>query len=180
MENRAENREKLFEKFLEYENSNSKKDDKHNSKKIELTVRQTNWLNLLIMLLCSFLSEYMTNNISFLQSYSLFSYLFECVIIGIIILRLIDEFAFKEIDTFANWNESPIAKSIYISAVTISIAIIILATSGTIVFRPNVIETETNTKPSTEIRHEQKQIQSSQQSKNGYDSIEFNSSTKED
>lgn len=175
-----ENKEQeLLQEFLDFKKSKTKNEnDKHNSKQIELTVRQTNWLNLLIMLLFSFLSEYMTNNISFLQSYSLFSYLFECVIIGIIILRLIDEFAFKEIDTFAGWNESPTAKSIYISAVTISIAIIILATSGTIVFKPNVIETET--KPTTEIRHEQKPTQSRQQSQNGYDSIEFNTSTKED
>lgn len=175
-----ENREQLFDKFLEYEKSNSKKNDKHNSKKIELTVRQTNWLNLMIMFLSGFVLEYMTNNISFLQSYTLFSYLFECVIIGIIILRLIDEFAFKEIDTFAGWNESPTAKSIYISAITISIAIIILATSGTIVFKPNAIETESISKPSSEIRYEQKSNQTATKSKVGYDSTQFDTSNKED
>lgn len=181
MENEAKNRRELFEEFMEYEKS--KNAPKQSPKKdFEFTLNQLNWINLILMLVSAFVFEYFTNNFEFLNSYSLFSYLFECVVIGVIIVRLIDEFAFKEIDTFSNWNENPIAKSIYISAITISISIIILATSGTVIFKPNTKETETNNQSnSTQVieKHYYQENETSSQAKTGLDSIRFSPSTKE-
>ena len=174
-----ENREQLFDKFLEYEKSNSKKDDKHNSKKIELTVKQTIWLNAVLFFLFSLFAYYITNKYAFFAEFTLFSYLMLCVSVSILIWLAVDEFIFKEFNTFKGFEDNPIAKAIFALGYFVFMGLVVLATSGTIVFRPNVIETESN-KPSTEIRHEQKANQTATKSQNGYDSTQFDSSTKED
>jgi hypothetical protein len=178
VQDKPNNREQLFDEFLEFEKSKNAEKEKSN-KDFQFSTMQLNWINLLAMLIMSFVFEYITNNYEYFNSYSLFSYLYQCTVIGVIIVRLIDEFAFKEIDTFANWNESPIAKSIYISAVTLSIAIIILATSGTVIFKPNTKETESSNQSNQTQVIEKHYYGNETSAKSRLDTIKFSTSTKE-
>lgn len=176
MENKEE---ELLQEFLDFKKSKTKnQNDKHNSKQIELTVRQTIWLNSFLFFIFSLFAYYITNKFEYFAEFTLFSYLMLSVSVSILIWLAIDEFIFKEFNTFKGFEDNPIAKAIFALGSFVFMGLVVLATSGTIVFRPNVIETEP--KPSTEIRHEQKSNQTATKSKVGYDSTQLDTSTKED
>lgn len=134
---------KEFEEFLETKKKAVVEEKPFIEK--QLTMSQTIWINLVLFVIVSFFFDFLTKNIDFLRELSLFSWLMLSVSIPLLIWRVCDVFIFKEFDLFKGFEENPIAKSIFALAFFIYLGLVVLATSGTIVFKPNAIETETRT-----------------------------------
>lgn len=168
-----ENKELLkeFEIFLE-----SKKPPKEEKKVIEakLTLKQTIWLNSILLFIVSLFFKYITDNFEFFREFSLFSWLMLSISVPLLIWLVCDEFIFKEFNTFKGFEENPIAKAIFLLGFFVYMGLVVLATSGTIVFKPNAIETETRTEQiieSSRHNNSSKEIRP--------DSTQYDTSTKE-
>lgn len=170
-----ENKEllKQFEEFLlENEKANSSKTS-NTKEEYKLTMEQTIWINTILFVIASLVFKYITDNFSFFQDFSLFSYLSLTLSIPLLIWRICDVFIFKQFDLFKGFEENPIAKAIFALGFFIFMGLSILATSGTVIFKPNTAETETRTETIIEYP------KSNNSRDFRADSISFNPSTKE-